>query len=136
MYDRKNFVRPKMSRMYLFFVLFTSSSSVRMSSVLGALAGDAPRGGVVDGGGVLWMALSGSSCCRPPPATTARSAPRDRTPAHIDGEQVVNACWGLLSGLLSTTSGVLKVPARGWPPVEALALFATLWASVSTFLQR
>ena len=64
----------------------SSSSSVRMGSVLGALAGDAPRGGVVDGGGVLGVALSGSSCCRPPPATTARSAPRDRTPTHVDEE--------------------------------------------------
>ena len=44
--------------------------------------------------------------------------------------------WGLLSGLLSTTSGVLEVPAGGWPPDEALALFATLWANVSTSLQR
>ena len=42
---------------------------------------------------------------------------------------------GLLSGLLNTTSGALEVPAGGWPPVEALALF-TLWASVSTSLPR
>src|SRR3989337_81725 len=42
---------------------------------------------------------------------------------------------GLLSGLLTTTSGMLEVPAGGWPPVEALALFA-LWASVSTSLRR
>ena len=48
----------------------------------------------------------------------------------------MNARWGLCRGLLSTTSGVLKVPARGWPPVEALALFATLWASVSISLQE
>ena len=45
----------------------------------------------------------------------------------------MNTRWGLrlglLSGLLSTTSGVPEVPAGGWPPVEALALFATLWAS-------
>ena len=46
----------------------------------------------------------------------------------------MNARWGLLSGLLSTTSGVLEVPAGGWPPIEALALFATLWASVSMSL--
>ena len=39
--------------------------------------------------------------------------------------------WGLLSGLLSTTNGVLEVHTRGWPPVEALSLFASLWASVS-----
>ena len=43
---------------------------------------------------------------------------------------MVNARWGLhrglLSGLLSTTSGILEVPAGGWLPVEALALFATL----------
>ena len=53
---------------------------------------------------------------------------------------MVSSRWGLhrglLSGLLSTTNDVLKVPARGWPPVEALALFATLWASVSMSLQE
>ena len=52
----------------------------------------------------------------------------------------MNAHWGLRRGLLfrllSTTNGVLEVPAGGWPPVEALALFATLWASVSPSLQR
>ena len=41
---------------------------------------------------------------------------------------------GLLSELLSTTSGVLEVPAGGLSPVEALALFATLCASVSVSL--
>ena len=41
---------------------FSSSSCVCMGSVLGALAGDAPQGDVVDGGGVLGVALSGSSC--------------------------------------------------------------------------
>jgi hypothetical protein len=44
-------------------------------------------------------------------------------------------CRGLLSGLLNTTSGVSAAPAGGWPPAEALALFA-LWASVSVSLQR
>ena len=52
----------------------------------------------------------------------------------------MNARWGLhqglLSGLLSTTSGILEVPAGGWPLIEALALFATLWTSVSISLQR
>ena len=43
---------------------------------------------------------------------------------------------GLASGLISTTSGILEVPAGGWLPVETLALFATLSASVSTSLQR
>ena len=51
----------------------------------------------------------------------------------------MNLRWGLrrglLSGLLNTTSGALEVPAGGWPPAEALALF-TLWASVSASLQR
>ena len=42
--------------------------------------------------------------------------------------------WGLLSELLDTTSGVLEVPARGWPLAKILALF-NLWASVSTSLQ-
>ena len=42
--------------------------------------------------------------------------------------------WGLLSGLLDTTSGVLEVPAGGWPLAEVLALFI-LWASISTSLQ-
>ena len=40
-------------------------------------------------------------------------------------------CQELLSGLLSTNSGVREVPAGGLSPVEALALFATLWASFS-----
>ena len=44
-------------------------------------------------------------------------------------------CRGLLSGLLNTTSGVPEVPAGGWPPAEARALF-TFWASVSASLQR
>ena len=52
----------------------------------------------------------------------------------------MNTRWGLrrglLSGLLSTTSGVLEVPRGGWPPVEALALFATLWANISISLRR
>ena len=50
----------------------------------------------------------------------------------------MNTRWGLrrglLSGLLSTTSGVPELPTGGWPPVEALALFATLWVSVSMSL--
>ena len=41
---------------------------------------------------------------------------------------------GLLSGLLSTSNGVCEVPTGGLSPVEALALLATLWASVSTSL--
>ena len=59
---------------------FASSSSVCMGSVLGALAGDAPRGGVVDGGGVLGVALCGTCCCCSPPAYLARSAPKCRAP--------------------------------------------------------
>ena len=43
-------------------------------------------------------------------------------------------CWGLLSGLLSTSNGIREVPAGGLSPAEALALFTTLWASVSTSL--
>ena len=38
---------------------------------------------------------------------------------------------GLLSGLLSTNTGLREVLAGGLSSVEALALFATLWASVS-----
>ena len=41
---------------------------------------------------------------------------------------------GLLSGLLSTNTGVCEVPTGGLSPVEALALFATLWANVSVSL--
>ena len=37
---------------------------------------------------------------------------------------------GLSSGLISTSSGVRGVPSRGLLPVEALALFAALWARV------
>ena len=41
---------------------------------------------------------------------------------------------GLRRGLLSTSNGVCEVPLGGLSPVEALALFATLWASVSVSL--
>ena len=58
--------------------------------------------------------------------------------AHVDEGRVMDSRWGLgwglLSGLLNTTSGVLEVPARGWPLAEILALFIR-WASVSTSLQ-
>ena len=57
----------------------SSSSSVCMGSVLGALAGDAPRGSMVDGGGVLGVALCGPSCCCSPLAYLARSAPKYHT---------------------------------------------------------
>ena len=40
--------------------------------------------------------------------------------------------WGLLSGLITTNAGVREALAGGSSPVEALALFATLWASVSS----
>ena len=57
---------------------------------------------------------------------------------HVDRERVMDSRWGLgwglLSGLLDTTSGVLEVPAGGWPLTKILALFI-LWASVSTSLQ-
>ena len=57
--------------------------------------------------------------------------------AYVNRGWVMDSCWGLgrglLSGLLSTTSGALEVPAGGWPPTEVLALF-TLWASVSASL--
>ena len=73
-------------------------SSICVGSVLGALAGDAPRGGVVDGGGMLGVALCGSSCCCPPPATTARSAPRNRAPntrrRGVSGELMLGAVPG------------------------------------------
>ena len=42
---------------------------------------------------------------------------------------------GLLSGLLSTTSGVFEAPAGGWLLAEVLALF-TLWANVSVSLRK
>ena len=41
---------------------------------------------------------------------------------------------GLSSGLITTNSGVHGVLAGGSSPVEALALFATLWANVSVSL--
>ena len=43
---------------------------------------------------------------------------------------------GLSSGLITTNSGMREVLAGALSPAEALALFATLWASVSTSLQR
>ena len=56
----------------------------------------------------------------------------------------MNACWGLKrglrrglwSGLISTNTSVRGVLAGGLSPVEALALFAALWASVFVSLQR
>ena len=54
-------------------------------------------------------------------------------------KRVTNLRWGLrrglLSGLLSTTSGVFEAPAGGWLLAEVLALF-TLWANVSASLQK
>ena len=41
---------------------------------------------------------------------------------------------GLLSGLVSTTTSVGRAPAGGLSLVKALALFATVWASVSVSL--
>ena len=57
---------------------------------------------------------------------------------------MTSLCWGLkwglrrglLSGLLSTSNGICEVPVGGLSPVEALALFATLRASVSVSLCR
>ena len=40
----------------------------------------------------------------------------------------------LLSGLLSTNTDVCEVPPGGLSLVKALALFATLWASISVSL--
>src|SRR4051812_19885697 len=52
---------------------------------------------------------------------------------------VTNLRWGLrrglLSELLSTTSGVFEAPAGGWLLTEVLALFA-LWANVCASLQK
>ena len=42
----------------------------------------------------------------------------------------------LLFGPLTTHIGICEVPAGGLSPVEALALFATLWASVPMSLQE
>ena len=54
-------------------------------------------------------------------------------------KRVTNLRWGLrrglLSGLLSTTSGVFEAPAGGWLLAEVLALF-TLWANVSVSLRK
>ena len=75
-----------------------------------------------------------------PPAAVLLLQPRQGQhqeivpPTHVDEGRVANLHWGLLSGLLTTTRGALEVPAGGLPPVEALALFAALWASVSTSL--
>ena len=51
----------------------------------------------------------------------------------------MNACWGLSRGLLSgliSTTGVHEAPAGGWSPAAALALFTTLWVSVSLSMRR
>ena len=53
----------------------------------------------------------------------------------VSGELTLGVGAGLLSRLLSTNNGVREVPSGGLSPVEALAFFAALWASVSTSLQ-
>ena len=54
-------------------------------------------------------------------------------------KRVTNLRWGLhrglLSGLLSTTSGVFEALAGGWLLAEDLTLF-TLWANVSASLRK
>ena len=47
----------------------------------------------------------------------------------------LGAAPGAAVRLISTT-GVCEAPAGGWSPADALALFATLWASVSLSLRR
>ena len=59
---------------------FVSSSSMGVGSVVDALAGDAPRGGVVKGGGMLGVALGGSSCCRSSPAKPGKISIKDSHP--------------------------------------------------------
>ena len=87
---------------------------------------------------MLGVALSGSSCCRPPPATTARSAPGNRAPAHAKGERVMNAHWGLRRGLLSTTTtSVLKVPADTSILHHAfISIFIALWAITTHYISN
>ena len=57
----------------------------------------------------------------------------------LSKKRVTNLRWGLhrglLSGLLSTTSGVFEAPAGGWLLAEVLALF-TLWANISASLWK
>ena len=69
---------------------------------------------------------------------------KKHTPALANGKWVVDSRWGLSPGLrrglgpglIVITSGALEVFAGGSSPVEVLALFAILCASVSVSLQK
>ena len=86
-------------------------------------------------GSPLRLLLLPLPSCKPDKVNTIASSAY-----HMSSKKrVMNLRWGLhrglLSGLLSTTSGVFEAPARGWLLAEVLALF-TLWANVSASLQK
>ena len=87
------------------------SSSMGVGSMLGALAGDAPRGGVVDGGSPLRLLLLPLPSCKPDKvniiALNAYHVSNKRRATNLRW----GLCRGLLSRLLNTTSGVFEAPA-------------------------
>ena len=93
------------------------------------------RWGRCVGGSPLRLLLLPLPSCKPDKGNTIPS----NAYCVLSKRRVTNLRWGLcqglLSGLLSTTSGDSEALAGGWPPAEALALFI-LWASVSTSLQK
>ena len=109
-----------------------------VGSLVEVLARDPSLGGVADGGGMLGVALNGSS-----PTNLARLAVKIHVPTLASRKWVVCSRWGLSrglrrgleSGLIMMVSSAAKVPARGTSPVEILALFPILCANVSVSLQ-
>ena len=93
---------------------------------------------------MLGAARDGPSSCRSSPANPARLMVKRHTLALANGKWVMDSRWGLSRGLprglgpglIVITSGALEVLAAGLSPVEVLALFSILCASVFVSLQK
>ena len=93
---------------------------------------------------MLGAAVDGPSCCHSSPANPAKLTEKKHTPVLANRKWVEDSRWGLSRGLrrglgpglIMITSGMLEVLARGSSPIEVLALFSILYASVSVSLQK
>jgi hypothetical protein len=66
--------------------MFAGSSSSKVGSSVGALAGDALAGGVVDGGGTMGASSNDSPYCCPSPASPKILAAKVETSAPASGK--------------------------------------------------